>query len=54
MPAERRDGSLGLRLVKMVAKQVRGRAAMVAGLIRPARGIDQGIGLRSGASACDC
>ena len=54
MPAERRDGSLGLLLVKLVTKQVRGRAAMVAGLIRPAHGIDQGISLRSGASACGC
>lgn len=50
MLAERRDGSLGLWLVKMVAKQVRGRAVMVAGLSRPARGIDQGISLRSGTS----
>jgi hypothetical protein len=54
MLAERRDGSLGLWLVKIVAKQMRGRAVMVAGLIRPARGIDQGISLRSGASACGC
>ena len=31
MPAERRAGSLGLRLVEMFAKQVKGRAAMEAG-----------------------
>lgn len=31
MPAERREGSLGLRLVEMFAKQVKGRAAMEAG-----------------------
>ena len=31
MPAERRDGSLGLRLIEMFAKQVKGRAAMEAG-----------------------
>ncbi len=31
MPAERRAGSLGLRLIEMFAKQVKGRAAMEAG-----------------------
>ena len=31
MPAERRVGSLGLRLIEMLAKQVKGRAAMEAG-----------------------
>ena len=31
MPAERREGSLGLRLVEMFAKQVKGRAAVEAG-----------------------
>jgi PAS domain S-box-containing protein len=31
MPAERRTGSLGLRLVEMFAKQVKGRAVMEAG-----------------------
>jgi PAS domain S-box-containing protein len=31
MPAARREGSLGLRLVEMFAKQVKGRAAMEAG-----------------------
>ncbi len=31
MPAERRTGSLGLRLIEMFAKQVKGRAAMEAG-----------------------
>ena len=31
MPAERRAGSLGLRLVEMFAKQVKGRAAVEAG-----------------------
>jgi two-component sensor histidine kinase len=31
MPAERRAGSLGLRLVEMFAKQVKGRAVMEAG-----------------------
>ncbi|WP_052214713.1 sensor histidine kinase [Belnapia sp. F-4-1] len=31
MPTERRAGSLGLRLVEMLAKQVRGRAVMEAG-----------------------
>jgi two-component sensor histidine kinase len=31
MPAARREGSLGLRLIEMFAKQVKGRAAMEAG-----------------------
>src|SRR3712207_8077821 len=31
MPAERRAGSLGLRLIEMFAKQVKGRAAVEAG-----------------------
>ncbi|WP_229682805.1 ATP-binding protein [Siccirubricoccus deserti] len=31
MPAERRAGSLGLRLIEMFAKQVNGRALMEAG-----------------------
>ena len=31
MPAERREGSLGLRLIEMFAKQVKGRAAVEAG-----------------------
>ena len=31
MPAERRAGSLGLRLIEMFAKQVKGRAGMEAG-----------------------
>jgi two-component sensor histidine kinase len=31
MPAERREGSLGLRLIEMFAKQVQGRALMKAG-----------------------
>jgi two-component sensor histidine kinase len=31
MPPERRRGSLGLRLVEMFAKQVKGRAAMQVG-----------------------
>ena len=31
MPAERRAGSLGLRLVEMFAKQVKGRATMEVG-----------------------
>ena len=31
MPADRRAGSLGLRLIEMFAKQVKGRAVMEAG-----------------------